>query len=269
MPEASHRKAEGFNPLCGDKATVFLRARGRRREGRELRGRGLLDLHGLGLDDDRGPRRQDAAPRRRPSSSASTSWSRPIPRRPRGNAAPSSASSRCSRASREFPVRVKCASLPWHTFKAALAGGGRAIDGVTGMREARTLSRDVEVAAIPYGDKHHPHRGRHRLHHPGARRLLHRDDRPRLHGPDRGQGRRRDRRGADEAADRRGRRRRQAAAAARLGPAQDLLRPRDPGQHRGPRASSTSARRRPCRKAARRSPSSSPSPRPAAAWATT
>jgi nitrogen fixation protein NifU and related proteins len=25
----------------------------------------------------------------------------------------------------EFPVRVKCASLPWHTFKAALAGGGR------------------------------------------------------------------------------------------------------------------------------------------------
>ena len=26
----------------------------------------------------------------------------------------------------EFPVRVKCASLPWHTFKAALAGEGQA-----------------------------------------------------------------------------------------------------------------------------------------------
>jgi nitrogen fixation protein NifU and related proteins len=25
---------------------------------------------------------------------------------------------------REFPVRVKCASLAWHTLKAALAGGG-------------------------------------------------------------------------------------------------------------------------------------------------
>jgi nitrogen fixation NifU-like protein len=25
----------------------------------------------------------------------------------------------------EFPVRVKCASLPWHTFKAAVAGGGK------------------------------------------------------------------------------------------------------------------------------------------------
>jgi len=23
---------------------------------------------------------------------------------------------------REFPVRVKCATLPWHTLKAALAG---------------------------------------------------------------------------------------------------------------------------------------------------
>ena len=26
----------------------------------------------------------------------------------------------------EFPVRVKCASLPWHTMKAALEGGDRA-----------------------------------------------------------------------------------------------------------------------------------------------
>ncbi len=26
----------------------------------------------------------------------------------------------------EFPVRVKCASLPWHTLKAALQGGGEA-----------------------------------------------------------------------------------------------------------------------------------------------
>jgi nitrogen fixation NifU-like protein len=25
-----------------------------------------------------------------------------------------------------FPVRVKCATLPWHTLRAALAGGGEA-----------------------------------------------------------------------------------------------------------------------------------------------
>ncbi len=26
----------------------------------------------------------------------------------------------------EFPMRVKCASLPWHTMKAALEGGAKA-----------------------------------------------------------------------------------------------------------------------------------------------
>ena len=64
-------------------------------------------------------------------------------------------------------------------------------------REARTLTRDVEVAAIPYGDRITLAAGHQRLHHPGARRLVHRDDRPRLPGAHRGQGRRRDRRDAD------------------------------------------------------------------------
>jgi nitrogen fixation NifU-like protein len=27
---------------------------------------------------------------------------------------------------REFPMRVKCATLAWHTLRAALAGGGEA-----------------------------------------------------------------------------------------------------------------------------------------------
>ncbi len=28
---------------------------------------------------------------------------------------------------REFPIRVKCATLPWHTFRAALQGGEKTI----------------------------------------------------------------------------------------------------------------------------------------------
>ena len=28
---------------------------------------------------------------------------------------------------REFPVRVKCATLPWHTFRAALRGEGKTV----------------------------------------------------------------------------------------------------------------------------------------------
>jgi nitrogen fixation NifU-like protein len=31
---------------------------------------------------------------------------------------------------REFPVRVKCATLPWHTLKAALEGNGAGSDAV-------------------------------------------------------------------------------------------------------------------------------------------
>lgn len=30
----------------------------------------------------------------------------------------------------EFPMRVKCASLPWHTLKAALRGGAAGFHGV-------------------------------------------------------------------------------------------------------------------------------------------
>ena len=28
---------------------------------------------------------------------------------------------------REFPIRVKCATLPWHTLRAALRGSGKAV----------------------------------------------------------------------------------------------------------------------------------------------
>ena len=62
-------------------------------------------------------------------------------------------------------MRVKCASLPWHTLKAALDGDAApGLDGAVGvqqrrrrrertMREETVLRRDVEVTAIPYGDR--------------------------------------------------------------------------------------------------------------------
>ena len=64
----------------------------------------------------------------------------------------------------EFPVRVKCATLPWHTLKAALAGrerarvdrgrgaGGREWRSLTmQMRKEATVSRDVAAREIPSG----------------------------------------------------------------------------------------------------------------------
>ena len=52
-PADANRSAEGRNPLCGDQLTVFLDRRGRRGEGRRLRGLRLRDLDGLRLADDR------------------------------------------------------------------------------------------------------------------------------------------------------------------------------------------------------------------------
>ena len=79
---AGGRKADGVNPLCGDKATIYLAPQshaGRLREAKP--GAGGTDMGKLAVF-----------------------------------------SGVC-----EFPVRVKCASLPWHTMKAALAGEGEKV----------------------------------------------------------------------------------------------------------------------------------------------
>ena len=129
-------------------------------------------------------------------------------------------------------MRVKCATLAWHTLKAALEGGARPRRS-SAMREARTLSRDVEVAAIPYGDRITLTAGTtvYITQSLGGSFTVMTDKgyMVRIEGKDA------DAIGetpvlpptAEEAAG-------ALHARPRLGPAQDLLRPRDPGQHRGP-----------------------------------
>ena len=64
---------EGYNPLCGDRATVFLRVEGDVVQRRELRGQRLLDLHRVGLDDDGAVKGKTLARGASTCSSASTS----------------------------------------------------------------------------------------------------------------------------------------------------------------------------------------------------
>ena len=117
------RKRGGLQPAVrrpGDR----LRRAGRRpaRRTSSFVGNGLLHLHRLGLDDDGEPEGQDAG--------GGGGAVRALPRarhraaRPGAGRAPprSWASWPCSPGVSEFPVRVKCASLAWHTLKAALAG---------------------------------------------------------------------------------------------------------------------------------------------------
>ncbi len=92
------------------------RRRGRPHPGRRLRGRGLRHLDGLRVADDRGPQGADRRGGPSRSSTASTSCSPPGPARADAELGKLAVFS----GVREFPMRVKCATLAWHTLKAAL-----------------------------------------------------------------------------------------------------------------------------------------------------
>ncbi len=123
LAEASHH-AEGHNPLCGDRTTVFLRVedevvREVRFEGAgcsistasasmmtdALRGKSLAEVRAL---FERFHELVTADPSRA------------------AEVAPELGKLAVFAGVHEFPMRVKCASLPWHTLMAALDGGGRA-----------------------------------------------------------------------------------------------------------------------------------------------
>ena len=124
MPEAN-RKADGYNPLCGDRATVYLHVEGDVVRDVSFEGSGCsISTASASMMTEalkgKTRRRGDA-----PSSSASTSWSRPT--REGGRPSPPELGKLAVFAGvHEFPMRVKCASLAWHTMKAALEGGDKA-----------------------------------------------------------------------------------------------------------------------------------------------
>ena len=127
-PAAANREARGYNPLCGDRVTVYLETDPEGRiadaafEGRGcaisiasaslmtevLRGRSEAEarrlfeiFHRLCTEEDFSPEEVDAAD--------------------------SDALERLQVLAgvREFPVRVKCATLAWHAMASALDGGGQ------------------------------------------------------------------------------------------------------------------------------------------------
>lgn len=114
IAEATHR-AEGYNPLCGDRLTLYMKVDGDviadvAFEGAgcaiskasasmmtdELKGRSLTEARAL---FDRFHRMVTTPPEAAVEDMGKLSALAGV---------------------REFPVRIKCASLAWHTFKAAL-----------------------------------------------------------------------------------------------------------------------------------------------------
>lgn len=123
LGDASHR-AEGYNPLCGDRATVFLRVEGDLVSDASFQGAGCsISTASASMMTDALRGKTLAEVRKlfeRFHELVTADPSRAA------EVAPELGKLAAFAGVHEFPLRVKCASLAWHTMKAALDGAGRA-----------------------------------------------------------------------------------------------------------------------------------------------
>jgi len=116
MSEADH-KAEGFNPLCGDRFTVYLHMDGEAIRDISFQGSGCAISKAsasMMTQTLKGKTRADAEKLFGKFHDLVTGQGRPSEAE-MGKLAVFSGVS-------EFPARVKCATLAWHTLQAALEG---------------------------------------------------------------------------------------------------------------------------------------------------
>jgi nitrogen fixation NifU-like protein len=124
MPEAD-RRAEGYNPLCGDRETVFVDMDGDVVKDVSFQGTGCAistASASMMTESVKGRTRAEAE-------SLFERFHDLIVGK--GGESPDGSSQLGKLAVfsgvREYPVRVKCATLPWHTLKAALAQNGATV----------------------------------------------------------------------------------------------------------------------------------------------
>jgi nitrogen fixation NifU-like protein len=118
---APDRKAEGYNPLCGDRETVFLDLDGEVLKDVSFQGAGCAistASASMMTESVKGKTRAEA-------DALFARFHELITGKPgAGNGGPELGKLEVFSGVREYPVRVKCATLPWHTLKAALDGAG-------------------------------------------------------------------------------------------------------------------------------------------------
>ena len=111
--------AEGHNPLCGDNVTVYLHMKGDRVEEVSFEGSGCAistASASLMTEAIKGKTLEEVEAVFREFQSMVTAT---------GNVTehPDLGDLEVLAGVREYPVRIKCATLPWHTLNAALKGG--------------------------------------------------------------------------------------------------------------------------------------------------
>ncbi|MEO8429976.1 MAG: Fe-S cluster assembly sulfur transfer protein SufU [Acidobacteriota bacterium] len=132
--ETANRQAEGYNPLCGDRETVFLQLEGDVVRDIAFQGAGCAistASASMMTESLKGKSRPEAEALFQRFHDLITGQS---------NApadAPELGKLEVFSGVREYPVRIKCATLPWHTMRSALNG------------EARTISTEAGAEASP------------------------------------------------------------------------------------------------------------------------
>ena len=116
--EPADSRAEGHNPLCGDRLSVFVRMDGERVADIRFEGTGCAISTASASLMTEAVKGKDRTAIRELFDKMHALLTRP-------DAAPDGALGKLAALSgvQEFPARVKCASLCWHTLNAALAHG--------------------------------------------------------------------------------------------------------------------------------------------------
>jgi nitrogen fixation NifU-like protein len=117
VPDPVNRKAEGYNPLCGDKITVFLYI-----EGDVIKDLGFQGT-GCAISKASASMMTDAL-KGKTTAEASAFFDQfhAMVTAPATSEVTTDVLGKLAVLSgvREYPMRVKCASLAWHTMKAAM-----------------------------------------------------------------------------------------------------------------------------------------------------
>ena len=120
--EPSDAQADGHNPLCGDRLTVFLKLDGDRVEDIRFEGKGCaISTASASL--------MTEAIKGKDKSQIGGLFNQVHSLLTRQDAIADSSLGKLAALSgvREYPARVKCASLCWHTLNAALDKGGATV----------------------------------------------------------------------------------------------------------------------------------------------
>ena len=121
------RKAEGYNPLCGDRETIYVVLEGDRVRDVAFQGAGCAistASASMMTESVKGKTREEAE-------ALFTRFHQLITGKNGETSAPAGGPElgklEVFSGVREYPVRVKCATLPWHTLKAALQQDGATV----------------------------------------------------------------------------------------------------------------------------------------------